>query len=96
MLEEGEPAVFSEWGVELGDLVAGGLVPVEVVFTVETGLAGGGAVEGVDGAEGGEEDGGVEDRLGAGERGVEWGNVGVDGSDVGSSCVLRGERLAMF
>lgn len=61
VLKEDQPAVDRERRVELRDLVPGGLVPVEVVFTVETGFGGGGAIECEGGAQRREEYGGVQD-----------------------------------
>lgn len=63
MFEKDQPPFGGQWGVELCDLVPSWLIPVEVVLTVEARFWSGYAVEGEDGTEGREEDGGVEDRL---------------------------------
>lgn len=87
MREEDDPSIDSEGRVELGELVSGGLVPVEVVFTVEARFFGGGAVEGESGTKGRQEHGGVQDGQRTREGGVEGGDVSVWGSNMGGSRV---------
>lgn len=76
VLEEGGGVYVT---VVLRDLVSGRLVGVEVVLAVEAAAGLDGAAEGEGGAQGWEQRGALEVRLGAWEGGVEEGDVRVGG-----------------